>query len=135
MVTYGKGWEKVDRHIACTGQSFTELIFFEGSLKKILNWLFTVGKELSAGVNNFLAEVLILGETDKKSWKKKYFWDLEISAKSQKNILERNFFSYLTSRRFGTSAECGCERGLVLLLDIADFAPLITTAPAADLHE
>ena len=79
MVTYGKGWEKVDRHIACTGQSFTELIFFEGSLKKILNWLFTVGKELSAGVNNFLAEVLILGKSRKKRWKqsKKIFWVLK----------------------------------------------------------
>ena len=79
MVTYGKGWEKVDRHIACTGQSFTELIFFEGSFKKILNWLFTVGKELSAGVNNFLAEVLILGKSRKKRWKqsKKIFWDLK----------------------------------------------------------
>ena len=79
VVTYGKGWEKVDRHIACTGQSFTELIFFEGSFKKILNWLFTVGKELSAGVNNFLAEVLILGKSRKKRWKqsKKIFWVLK----------------------------------------------------------
>ena len=62
--TYCEGRQQVDSDITCKIQKFN-LRNLCATLFKLV--LCTVGEELSAGVNNFLAEVLILGESHKKS--------------------------------------------------------------------